>query len=204
MDENPSVTTWIGRLEAGDEVAAQLLWERYFTKLVELAYGRLRGVPRQAIDEEDVALSAFHRFCQVVSGKRIPQLKDRDDLWRILVRITVSKAIDQRRRYFSQKRGGGRGASGGAPDELADDLGRLESVVGQEPDPALAAQIADELQALLGLLPREQLRQMALLKLDGYTNEEIVAQMKISLRSVARGLAVIRGIWEESGAAPPP
>jgi DNA-directed RNA polymerase specialized sigma24 family protein len=204
MDANPSVTTWIGRLEAGDEVAAQRLWERYFKKLVELAHGRLRGLPRQVADEEDVALSAFHRFCQEVSGKRVPQLKDRDDLWRILVRITVGKAIDQRRRYFSQKRGGGRGATGGAPEEVADELGRLESVVGHEPDPALTAQIADELQALLARLPRETLRQMALLKLDGYTNEEIVAQMNISLRSVARGLAVIRALWEEAGAAPPP
>jgi DNA-directed RNA polymerase specialized sigma24 family protein len=204
MDENPSVTTWIGRLEAGDEMAAQRLWERYFTKLVELAHGRLRGVPRQSADEEDVALSAFRRFCEAVSGKRVPQLKDRDDLWRILVRITVSKAIDQRRRHFSQKRGGGRGATGGAPEALDDELGRLESVVGHEPDPALAAQIADELQALLARLPREALRQMALLKLDGYTNEEIVARMNISLRSVARGLVVIRAIWEEAGAAPPP
>jgi DNA-directed RNA polymerase specialized sigma24 family protein len=204
MDANPSVTTWIGRLEVGDEEAAQRLWERYFTQLVKLAHGRLRGLPRQATDEEDVALSAFHTFCQAVSGKRVPQLRDRDDLWRILVRITISKAIDQRRRHFSQKRGGGRGASGGAPEGLDDDLGRLGSVVGQEPDPALATQIADELQALLARLPREQLRQMAVLKLDGYTNEEIVAQMNISLRSVARGLSLIRATWEGAGAAPPP
>src|SRR5262249_47385902 len=91
-------------------------------------------------DEEDVALSAFHTFCQAVSGKRVPQVKDRDDLWRILVRITVSKAIDQRRRHFSQKRGGGRGASGGAPEGLDAGLGRPGPEVGQGTRAARGAQ----------------------------------------------------------------
>ena len=51
-----SVTHWIGLLEAGDPAAAQKLWQAYFQRLVGLARKKLRGTPRRAADEEDVAL----------------------------------------------------------------------------------------------------------------------------------------------------
>src|SRR5438874_1896729 len=54
-----SVTNWLQALQVGDPEAAQKLWERYFQRLVSLARSRLRGAPRRAEDEEDVALSAF-------------------------------------------------------------------------------------------------------------------------------------------------
>ena len=37
MTSAGSVTYWIGQLKAGDQVAAQKLWEGYFEKLVRLA-----------------------------------------------------------------------------------------------------------------------------------------------------------------------
>ena len=63
MPPTSSVTTWIGRLKAGDMEAANQLWMRYYAQLVELARQHLdRGIRRGA-DEEDVALSAFASFC---------------------------------------------------------------------------------------------------------------------------------------------
>ena len=191
MDPNHSVTTWIGQLAIGDGDAAQQLWDRYFSRLVYIARDHLNGMPRQATDEEDVALSAFHAFCQAVGNQRVPQLKDRDDLWRTLVMMTAGKAIDQRRRHFSQKRGGG---ASGFPDDLAN----IEAIIGGEPDPALAVQVADELRTRLAQLGDDELRQIALLKLEGYTNIEIVERTGVSLRSVARRLLVIRRTWEEA------
>jgi hypothetical protein len=75
-----SVSDWIGQLKAGDERAAQRLWEDYFQRLVRLARARLQGVPRRAADEEDVALSAFDSFCRGAEAGRFPRLNDRDDL----------------------------------------------------------------------------------------------------------------------------
>src|SRR6516164_3354508 len=95
MAAHQSVTYWIKRLQlAGDDAGAQALWERYFSKLVDLARQRLRGTPRRAADEEDVALSAFDTFCRGVEQGRFPRLKDRDGLWALLVLITVRKAAD--------------------------------------------------------------------------------------------------------------
>jgi hypothetical protein len=64
MSSEGSVTQWLGQLQAGDPAAVQPLWERYFQRLVGLARLKLRGAPRRAADEEDVALSAFDSFCR--------------------------------------------------------------------------------------------------------------------------------------------
>src|SRR5262249_14774272 len=84
-----SVTEWIANLRAGDSGAVQPLWERYFGRLVHTARARLR--PRGDVDGEDVALSAFDSFCHAVERGRVPQLDDRDDLWRFLMYITAQK-----------------------------------------------------------------------------------------------------------------
>src|SRR5262245_52985050 len=96
-EEEPqgSVTHWIGDLKAGGDTAAQHLWERYFGRLVRLARSKLRATSRTVVDEEDAALSAFDSFCRGAERGRFPDLADRDDLWRLLVVLTVRKAIDQ-------------------------------------------------------------------------------------------------------------
>jgi DNA-directed RNA polymerase specialized sigma24 family protein len=189
---NPSVTTWIGLLQTGQEEAAQKLWERFFPPLVRLAGAKLRGASRRDEDEEDVALSAFHSFCNAATRGQIPQLNDREDLWRTLVLITCGKVVDRRRYQQAQKRGG---PSGGAEADLA----LLEEVVGHEPDPAFAAAMAEECERLLGRLEDDEMRQMALLKLEGYTTEEIGARLGCSVRTVKRRLALVRRTWESPG-----
>src|SRR5262249_53685630 len=101
-----SVTDWIGQLKAGDPAAAQKLWERYFQRLVGLARKKLQGTPRRAADEEDVALSAFASLCRRVAAGQFPQLRDREDLWHLLLVITARKALNQIRHERRQKRGG--------------------------------------------------------------------------------------------------
>ena len=43
MASDGSVTNWVCQLRAGDHVAAQKLWERYFRRLVGLARHKLQG-----------------------------------------------------------------------------------------------------------------------------------------------------------------
>ena len=191
-----TVTTWIGLLQAGETAAAQRLWERYFPRLLQVARAKLKGLAKQVSDEEDVALSAFHTFVQAVAHDRIPQLSSRDDLWRALVLITAGKAVDERRRQQSQKRGGA-GLGNERPRSRAS-WKELEAVVGTEPDPAFAAQIADEFRMLLARLADDRLREVALLKLEGYTNDEMATKLGCSPRSVTHRLLLIRRTWEES------
>jgi DNA-directed RNA polymerase specialized sigma24 family protein len=199
MDLQPdgSVTHWLGALKAGDAAAAQHLWERYFDGLVRLARAKLGAMPRGAADEEDVALSAFHSFCQGAARGRFPRLDDRDNLWRLLVTITARKALDQVRRQARKKRGGGRVLVGSARtggEDDADGAG-LEQVVGREPTPQFAAMVADECRRLLAALGDETLRRVALLRMEGCSDEEIAARVDCSLRTVSRKLALIRKAW---------
>src|SRR5262249_46477133 len=156
-----SVTCWIDHLRAGDDIAAQRLWERYFQELVRLARAKLRAKPRGAIDEEDIALSAFDSFCRGAELGRFPRLDDRDSLWRLLVTITARKVVEQVERQCRQKRGGRRvrneAALGGPVSEAG--VALLDQAIGREPTPEFAAMMADECHHLLAALGDETLRQ---------------------------------------------
>jgi DNA-directed RNA polymerase specialized sigma24 family protein len=185
-----SVTHWLDRLQVGDHAAAQPLWEVYFGRLVALARARLEGAPRRAADEEDVALSAFDSFCRGAAQGRFPQLRDRDELWRLLVTITGHKALDRLRRERRQKR---------VPRHGTTEAVGLEEVLGREPTPAFAAEVAEECRRLLGLLGDPELEAVALWKMEGYTSAEIAARLGYVPRTVERKLRLIRQVWEKEG-----
>ncbi len=197
MSSAESVTHWIGRLRAGDADAAQRLWQSYFQRLVRLARQKLRGAPRRAADEEDVALSAFDSFCRAAAEGRFPRLADRDDLWQLLVVLTARKATRLRDHEHRRKRGGGRVR---AETELADESSTaeaaiLDGLVGPEPTPAFAAEVAEECRRLLDLLGDDALRSVALWRMEGYGAEEIARKLGCVPRSVERKCRLIRDIW---------
>jgi RNA polymerase sigma factor (sigma-70 family) len=191
-----SVTQWLGQLKAGDRAAAQKLWQAYFQRLVSLARRKLLGTPRQAAaDEEAVALSAFDSFCRAAAQGRFPRLDDRDDLRQLLVLIAERKACDLIEREHRQKRGGGKVQDEAALEGTESTAPGLAQVIGREPTPELAAQLAEECRRLLDALGDEQLRTLALWKLEGYTNDEIAAKLAVSRRTVERKLQRIRRLW---------
>jgi hypothetical protein len=58
------VTQWAVRLGHDDRRAADILWEKYFSKLVRYARRKLDGIACRAVNKEDVALSAMNSVCQ--------------------------------------------------------------------------------------------------------------------------------------------
>jgi hypothetical protein len=134
------VTQWLTQLAKGNQDAAQGIWEEYFDKLVVLARRQMTGLPRRVADEEDVALSAMKSFYRGMAAGRYPQLKDRSDLWRLLVTITCHKAVQQARRVRAQKRGGGhvRGESVFVRADDSGSAGVIEQVMGATPTPEFA------------------------------------------------------------------
>jgi DNA-directed RNA polymerase specialized sigma24 family protein len=198
MTSTGSVTHWLQLLKAGDQAAAQPLWEGYFRRLVGLARQRLLGTPRRAADEEDVALSAFDSFCRGAERGQFPKLNDRDDLWQLLVLITARKVCRLTEQERAQKRGGGKVLceTDLAGSEAESMLG-LARVLGQEPSPEFAAEVAEECRRLLDRLGDAELRSIALWKMEGYSVEEIAGRLGCVPRTVERRLRVIRGRWEQ-------
>ena len=193
MSSDASVTHWIQEFQRGNPLAAQALWERYFQRLVRLARQKLPGRALRVADEEDVALSAFHSFCRGVEAGRYPQLTDRDDLWRLLVVLTAHKAIHLVRDAQRLKRGG----PPLAPRTPDAEQAALSQVIGPEPTPEFAAQVAEEFQRLLDWLGDAGLRTVAVWKMEGYTNAEIAAKLDCAPRTVERKLKLIRSLWEQ-------
>jgi DNA-directed RNA polymerase specialized sigma24 family protein len=193
------VTSWLGLLQAGDTLAAQALWDRYFPQLVRLARSRLGSIPCRTADEEDVALSAFASFVRGAEAGRFPQLADRTELWNLLVVITARKAAALKAWQQRLRRGGGkvRGDSAflGPAGAAEQDRQGIENVIGAAPTPDFAAQVAEEYQLLLAGL-EETLRSVAVWKLEGYTNEEIAGKLDCSVATVERKLRRIRNAWE--------
>jgi DNA-directed RNA polymerase specialized sigma24 family protein len=200
MSHDESVTHWLDGLKAGDDDIARL-WDRYFQRLVRLAGTRLPGHARRAIDEEDIALSAFQSFCERARGGEFPELSNRDDLWRVLFAITVRKAIGAVRHQTRQKRGGGQvqgeSALGRKGDADADAEG-LARFLSREPSPADAAEFADQLEALFARLDDLTLGVIAFQRLQGLSSQEIAGSLEISTRTVDRKLQLIRALWTET------
>jgi RNA polymerase sigma factor (sigma-70 family) len=199
MPSGASVTQWIDRLKAGDRQAAQRLWERYFEQLVRQTRRWLRHAPRQAADEEDVALSAFDSVCRRAEQGRFPRLFDRKDLWQLLAVIAYRKTCNQIKHEIRRQPPGRRvypfselaACADGAEGEL------FAEMISREPGPEMAAQTAEECRRLLDGLGDETLRRVALWKLEGYTTEEIAPLLGRKRATVERKLHKIRLRWEK-------
>lgn len=178
-----SISRLLGGLRDGDQEAVSQLWLRYFQPLVRLARGRLPSRNCAARDAEDVALDAFWALCERVS--RFPELQNRAQLWKLLACITARQACDlarlegRRRRIVADE--SVLGEEGFAP------------FVGREPPPEFGSAVAD----LLECLPSDELRRIALARMDGCTNEEVARLLGRSLSTVERKLQVIRVLWRD-------
>jgi RNA polymerase sigma factor (sigma-70 family) len=189
LDEG-SITRCLVALKGGNRDAAELLWARYSHRLAGLARKRLRDRTRRVADEEDAVLSAFDSVCRRAEQGRFPKLDDRDDLWRLLVVVTLRKALAHAQREQSPRRGGGKVCV--LSDLETDDL---QHALSSEPSPELAVTAAEECERLLGLLSEAALRTVALRKFEGHTNAEIARELGCVETTVERKLQRIRGLW---------
>lgn len=187
---NGSITNWLAAYKAGDRAGAQVLWTRYYERLVRLARTRLSGTSSTVRDEEDIALSAFHAFCAGLEAGRFPNLCDRDELWHLLADITIKKAIGAHR-YESCDKRLSPASNSGVPLSIDD----IAEIAGREPTPEFCALAIESLSELLQQLNDGQLSEIAIWKMEGYSNAEIAGRLGCSASTVERKLRRIRHEW---------
>jgi RNA polymerase sigma-70 factor (ECF subfamily) len=183
------------RLKAGEDAAASELFQRYSQQLIRLASPRLKGLLRQKVDPEDIVQSAMGSFFRA-NAQGSFDLSGWNDLWCVLVTITLRKCRYQVRRFLSIKRDIRR-EQGAVEAAAIDGFSELAS----PPTPAEAAELADLLGHLLAVLD-DRGRSVVQLCLENYTPDEIAAQVGLAPRSVYRVLARIRDQLEQLEAAP--
>jgi DNA-directed RNA polymerase specialized sigma24 family protein len=199
MSSPGSITQWLGQLKEGDRAALQPIWEAYFQRLVAQVRRRLSDTPRRAADEEDVVLSALKSFCRATEQGRLPKLDDRHDLWMVLCLISRRKADDLRRHERRARRDARRALDEAAlaADSPAGGASPLAWIQGREPSPDDVAALAEEGERRLRLLGDDELRTVAVMRLEGYSVEEIAAHLGLTDRTVRRRVALVRRIWYE-------
>ncbi len=186
-----STTFWLRQLQAGNRQAAQELWERYYCRLIGLARKRLRGRRISAVvDESDIAQSAFASFYRAAEQGRFPQLDGSDDLWGLLIVFTRRKVARRLRDECRLKR---RRLGTAVAD--ADGPIELEAIASSEPTPEFSVAAVESFRLLIGQLSNTTLRSLALMKMEGYTNQEIAKRLGCSLSTIERKLRRIRHEW---------
>ena len=194
----PNIPLAVGlpTLKTGQAEAVEKLWARYRRRLVELARRNWEPIPKRIADEDDVAQSVFLSLCRGAAAGRFDDIKNRDDLWWLLLAITKQKAVDLFRRETAKKRGGGQvrfettlGAVGGPL--------MLDQLISEQPTPELLVMLEEQNRLLMQSLRDDGLRKIAVSRIEGYTVGEIAIAMDVTTRTVERKLRLIRDAWSK-------
>lgn len=199
MDPTAEFAELLERVREGDDQAIAKLWEDYYQQLVRIAAQRMPLNLRRTGDEEDIALSAFHSFIAGIRHDRFPDLSGPDNLWGLLITLTGRKVHAQLRHQTRQKRGGGtvRGESVFLDRDGDQTAGGIGGVTGDTKPADIQTELAETCDGLLDQLGDEQLKQIAIMRMDGFLVDEIANRLGLSKRAVERRLQLIRRTWAE-------
>ncbi len=109
--------------------------------------------------------------------------------------ITLRKARNAAKKQMRDKRDIAREQTIADHDEAESAQWALEQMDATGPSPAEAAVLNEALERRLEALADPELRQIALWRLEGYTNREIADRLDCTERSVERRLERIRSKW---------
>jgi hypothetical protein len=148
-------------------------------------------------DDEDVVVKAFNSFFEGVKDNRFGRLDSREDLWQILIMLTSRHAISQSIAENCQKRGGGsvRTESAITGAGMKNVPTAITAISGESPTPEFIVMMLQQCEYLVDSLPNKLLRDVALLRFEGFECAEIAERTNRSVRTVQRKLGMIRSQW---------
>lgn len=183
MLEDASNRELLDAWRAGNERAATVLVRRYMARLTSLASSRLSRKLARRVDAEDVVLSAWRSFF-VATGRDQVDVPDDDNLWPLLVTMTLRKLSRQAARHTAERRSI-------HAEERPSDGRNWPAIVSQDPTPAEAAMVTDEIENVMaGLAPVD--REILTKRLQGEQHVAIAEAVGCSERTVRRSLQRVR------------
>src|SRR5262245_24738847 len=158
---------------------ARAVFDRFTRRLIAVARAHLGEQLRHKVDPEDVVQSAFKSFFLRYSDEELVW-EPPDSLWGLLTVITLRKCADRVRYFRAECRDISREKV--ASPETAEPW---RDAAGREPTPEQAVALAETVEALLRDLDEHE-RPIVELSLQGYSTQEISAQLGRAERSVRR------------------
>lgn len=102
-ESNQEVTiAWLDDLAEGKPTAVEQFWQRYGESLQRVAERQIASWLRRRVDPEDVVQSACRTFFRRASEGNF-SFESKDDLWKLLLTITLNK-VRMQARFHSRKR----------------------------------------------------------------------------------------------------
>lgn len=188
MSPNHSFDDLMARLRSGDNDAATQVFNRFAGRLIALARRRLDPQILQKMDPEDVLQSVFRSFFRCQAAGQMDDLATWDNLWGMLVVITLRKCGRRLDYFHAACRDVQREVSAPAP---ADQSGPDWEATAPEPTPAEAAILTETVEHLMNRLEGRH-RQILALSLQGYSAPEISSQVSCTERMVYRVLGRVK------------
>jgi RNA polymerase sigma-70 factor (ECF subfamily) len=175
----------IAEFQAGSESAAQTLFDRYCERLMRLAKRRIGQRMTSRVDPEDVVQSAYRTFFTRVKNDEF-SFHEQDDLFKLLVRLTVNKALRQIAYHRAAKRNPELEAlQSSNPQEF------LQQISSENATPDVEVALLDEFEQFMGQLQPLD-RDVLQLKLQGYSTVEIAEKLGSYDRKIRRVLERIQ------------
>jgi RNA polymerase sigma-70 factor (ECF subfamily) len=169
-------------LRSGDSQAAEEIFARYAQRLVRLAEQHLSRKLAARLDGADVVQSVFRTFFRRSAAGQF-RIDNSDELWRLLVQITLQKA----RAYGRQHTAGVRTVAAESRHSAA----LLCEAFAHEPGPEEAVALVDQIEELLRGLPAFYC-DLLQLRLEGYSVSDTAGRLGVSRRTVHRGLRLLQ------------
>lgn len=183
MLENASNQELLHAWKDGNQQAAQVLVKRYMVRLTALARSRLSRKLARRLDPEDIVLSAWRSFFVAVDADRLSAPND-DNLWPLLVTLTIRKLAKQSEHHTAIRRD--------AEREIAfDDSSSWQDAVARGPSPEEAAMLVDEIESVMRCLSETD-RMVLEKRLQGDDQVAIARELGCSERTVRRAMERIR------------
>lgn len=177
----------VAEFKAGSESAARELFDKYCERLMKLAKRRIGQRMTSRVDPEDVIQSAFRTFFVRVKNDQFV-FDAEDDLFKLLVRLTVNKALRQIAYHRAAKRNPELEA--GQASESQDMLQQLRD---DTPSPEVEAALIEEFEKFMEQLQPTE-REVLSMKLQGYSTVEIAEKLGSYDRKVRRILERIEAM----------
>lgn len=165
---------------AGNERAARVLVKRYMARMTALVRSRLSRKLARRVDPDDIVLSAWRSF---FVGRDVT-VPDNDDIWPLLVTISLRKLSRQATRHTAGRRDIHAEADVGSADNW-------QQIMARQPTSGDAAALSDEVEAVMRKLDAVE-RGVLTRYLQGMNTAAIAGELGCSDRTVRRTLERIR------------
>jgi RNA polymerase sigma factor (sigma-70 family) len=192
LTDSTGARTLLNLWREGDQEAARQLVDRYTNRLLNLARGHISQRVKSRVDPEDIVQSVFRTFFAHARAGEFT-IANQHELCKLLMQITVHKTLRLVAFHQAAKRDQRLEVGQGQKSRAA-----VLEVLDREPSPDAVAAFLDQLEQFLSRL-RPQERAILEMRLQGYSNEEIVRKLGIYDRKIRRVIERIRCLAEQEG-----